>query len=87
MMKSTRKMTKSILAMPMDAAEMPPKPKSAATIATMKNIMAQYSMCLLLSTLYIFTYKDSKLWRQAGSGFFHCFSAAFRLRKTVTGTE
>ena len=44
MMKITTKMKKRILAMPPAAAEMPPKPKTPATIEMMKKISAHFSI-------------------------------------------
>jgi len=40
----TKNITNSICAIPADADAMPPKPITPATIATMKNTTAQYSM-------------------------------------------
>jgi hypothetical protein len=43
-MKSTKNIKKRILAIPAEATAIPPNPKIAATIATIRNIKAQYSM-------------------------------------------
>jgi hypothetical protein len=40
----TRKMKNKIFAIPADAPAIPPKPKAAATRATIKNTKAQYNM-------------------------------------------
>jgi hypothetical protein len=44
MAKMTIKMKNRIFAIPAEAAAMPPKPKTAAMIAMMKKMAAQYSM-------------------------------------------
>ena len=43
-MKTIKKTTKRIFAIPADAVAIPPKPNNAATIAITRNTTAQYNM-------------------------------------------
>jgi len=51
MIKSTRKIKKSTLAIDVAPAAMPPKPKIAATIAITKNIIVQRNIVFVFNYL------------------------------------
>src|SRR5690606_17477343 len=52
-MNRTRNTTNRILAMPVAVPAMPPKPRTAAMMAMIRNVIAQLSMVVLLDWFYI----------------------------------